>query len=238
MEKIIDDTLEYGQGYSDLTEKFKKTKKEEDFSIIYDSFNEYGKKILDYHIYKIKYSLNTKNTIQSLIIIYKNINDSQEKELFNTQSSHIENETLEEISFGEFEEIEDVYFYLSKEGHLEGICIMTNYKNKYIGNHDIDPFKDDHLQTKKNIVLSFGGNASKSFGLSSLFCHYISKRKLGIIRYLGLLELKSKIKNDKEFRAKIDLKKNSFNEKQKLILDICSLPDASFFPIANYIIAL
>ena len=54
MEKIIDDTLEYGQGYSDLTEKFKKTKKEEDFSIIYDSFNEYGKKILDYHIYKIK----------------------------------------------------------------------------------------------------------------------------------------------------------------------------------------
>lgn len=232
-------TLEYGQGYYDLTEKKKEKNDEGQFSTIYDTLETYGKSVLDYHIHKIQYSLKD-NKIQSLIITYKNRYKDEEKVLFDTECSHLENETLEVITLKDEEEIEDVLFYVSKEGYLTGICITTtdNDKPQYIGNYvNGEAFKDDNLNKKQNIVISFGANASKNHGVSSIFCYYITKKDFGIIKYLGLLQLKVKLKNDEEFKKKIEEKRNTLDKDKQLLLDVCELPDPAFTPVAVYIMS-
>lgn len=54
---------------------------------------------------------------------------------------------------------------------------------------------------------------------------------------MGLLQLRSKLKKNPEFKTQLEAKKSSLNEKQRLILDICDLPDTSFFPICSYLMS-
>ena len=260
-DKFIDVTLEYGQGHYDLTErKYNKEKikvnengkekeitkktliETENLSKIYDVFPTLKKKILDYHIYKIIYSLNDKKKIQSLKIIYKNRNNGQEK-LLDSENSHILGEKTEEFVLEDMEEIIDVYFYYEKDkdevGDLTSICLTTSRGNvKYIGGkHDEEPYKDKLLETKNKVILSFGITSSKQYGVTSMYCYYIDKKIYGIIQNLGLIQLKAKLTKNKEFTDDIKSKKESLDEKNKLIMEVCSLPNTAFFPIATYIMS-
>ena len=260
-DKFIDITLEYGQGHYDLTErKINKEKikvnengkekiisketliETDNLSKIYDIYPTCKKNLLNYHIHKIVYSLNTEQKIQSFKIIYKNRNNGQEMVL-DSENSHLQNEKPEEFVLQDMEEIIDVYFYYDKKGDEVGdlttICLTTNRGTvKYIGGKQSDNiFKDRNLETKEKVVLSFGITSSKKNGVTSMYCYYIDKKKYGVIQYLGLIQLKAKLSKNKDFADSIEAKKASLDEKNKLIAEVCSLPNTAFFPIANYIMS-
>ena len=255
-DKFIDVTLEYGQGHYDLTERkynkekikvnengkektiTKKTLIETDnLSKIYDIYPTLKKKILDYHIYKILYSLNQNQCIQSLKIIYKNRNNGQEMVL-DSENSHLQNEKIEEFVLQDMEEIIDAIFYYDDKENLTSVCLTTNRGiHKYIGKQGNKYFKDKHLEKEEKVVLSFGITSSKQYGVTSMFCYYIDKKKYGVIQYLGLIQLKAKLSKNKEFKDSVEAKNGSFDEKAKLIHEVCSLPNTAFFPIASYIMS-
>ena len=255
-DKFIDVTLEYGQGHYDLTERkynkekikvnengkektiTKKTLIETDnLSKIYDIYPTLKKKILDYHIHKILYSLNQNQCIQSLRIIYKNRNNGQ-KMVLDSENSHLPDEKIEEFVLQDMEEIIDAIFYYDDKENLTSVCLTTNRGiHKYIGKQGNKYFKDKHLEKEEKVVLSFGITSSKQYGVTSMFCYYIDKKKYGVIQYLGLIQLKAKLSKNKEFNDSVEAKKGSFDEKSKLIHEVCSLPNTAFFPIASYIMS-
>lgn len=260
-DNFIDVTLEYGQGHYDLTERkynkekikvnengkekeiTKKTLIETDnLSKIYDIFPVSKKNILDYHIHKIIYSLNSNQCIQSLKIIYKNRNNGKEL-VQDSENSHCKDEKVEEFVLEDMEEIIDVIFYYDgttkdDTGNLTSVCFTTNRgKIKYIGKQGNNYFKDKYLERKEKVILGFGITSSKLYGVTSMFCYYIDKKKYGVIQYLGLIQLKAKLSKNKEFNEAVEAKKASFNDKLKLIAEVCSLPNTAFFPIATYIMS-
>jgi len=256
-EKIfIDVTLEYGQGHYDLTErKFNKEKikvnengkekeitketliETDNLSRIYDIYPSCKKKLLDYHIHKIVYSLNERQYIQSFKVIYKNRNNGEEI-VADSENSHVQGETEEEFVLQDMEEIIDVFFYYDDKDDLTSICLTTNRGNiKYIGKQGDKYRKDTYLKGHQKIVLAFGITSSKQYGVTSMFCYYIDKKKYGVIQYIGLIQLKAKLAKDKEFHDKVEAKKGNLDEKLKLITEVCSLPSTAFFPIASYIMS-
>ena len=229
--KFLDVTLEYGEGYDQMVGG-----KEDELTTNYDYYLNTKEKCMEYHIHKIIYTLNENNYIQSLQMIYKNRNDGHLEKLLDTISSHKDDEEKNEIIFEDFEEIILVRFWV-KDERLVRFSIKTNMnKIKMIGADVNDGlFKDDDIETEKKIIVGFGVHAGQKFGVSSMYCYYIDKKQFGIIEYEGLLQLRAKLKMDSKFRKEIE--KKDLNEKQKLILDTCDLPDTAFFPVAFYIMS-
>ena len=108
-------------------------------------------------------------------------------------------------------------------------------KKKKIGYGEEESEKIKEFEQGDKIILGFGCQANKQYGVCSIYCYYLGKRKFGIIQNSGLLQLRSKLKKNPEFKAELETKKSSLTEQQKLILDTCDLPDAAFFPFASYI---
>ncbi len=229
-------TLDYGEGYCEMDEKDEAKKSQN-----YDFTQQFKHKVLDYHIFKIIYSLNDKQSIQSLKMIYKNRNDGHLETLLEA-GKKLEGKEETEIEFEEFEEISNIFFYLTKLKirSLAAICIETNYgKTKYLGNPDNGELtKDSNLDSHKNIVLGLGLNWCEAYGVTSMYAYFMNKNKFGLIQYSGLFQLRAKLKKDPNFKAKMGGQKSTLDERQKLILETCDLPDTAFFPIAGYIIAL
>lgn len=230
-------TLDYGEGYFEMDET-----DETKISKNFDFTSKFKHKVLDYHIHKIIYSLNNKQSIQSIKMIYKNRNDGHLDTLLEA-GKKLEGKEENEIEFEEFEEINNLFFYLTKATSvrtLAAICIETNKgKTKYIGNQDNgELIKDDELDSRQNIVLGFGLNWCEAYGVSSMYAYYINKNKFGLIQYSGFFQLRAKLKKDKEFKEKMKAQKSALDDKQKLILEACDLPDAAFFPVASYVISL
>lgn len=241
---LIYATIEHGQGYDQVIGAV-----EEEKTLNYDfisdtkenGLNNSNISIFDYHIKKIIYTLNSSQYIQTLKLIYKNRNDGQLKTLLDTTGSHIKDEQSFEIEFEDFEEIIEVLFYLTKKDpRLGAISIKTNLnKYKNIGSEiNLDePVKDENVLNGKNIIYGFGVHAGKLYGVSGIYCYFIDKTLYSIIVNNGLLQLRAKLKKNSDFRNQMIEKRESLNEKQKLILDSCDLPDTAFFPLASYIMS-
>ena len=231
--KLLNVTLEYGQGYDQMIGG-----RQEDLTTNYDFCLEKKDKCLEYHIYKIIYTLNPNQYIQSLKMMYKNRNDGHLECLLDTVCSHTENEKESEIVFDEFEEIVEVRFWV-KADRLIGFSIKTNRdKIKIIGyGNNEDLIKDNEIESGKKIIFGFGVNAGKKYGVSSMYCYYMDKKQFGIIEYSGLLQLRAKLKVNANYRNEYKNKRESLDEKHKLILDTCKLPDTAFFPIIEFIMS-
>ena len=232
-DSLINVTLEYGQGYDENLEK-DQTK----ITKIYDCTSKVGTKILDYKIHKLLFTLNSDQTIQSLKCVYKSNYDDHSEILLDTTDGEPADPKEEQLVLGDFEEIVNILFYVSKEDKLVSICIETSQgKNKYIGNHTKgELIKDDNLYQKDNIVIGFGVNANKRYGVTSCYCYIMNKNKYGIIKYSGLLQLRAKLKKNPKFKEETE-KKGTLNADQKLMLNVCDLPDTAFFPIASYVMS-
>ena len=159
--------------------------------------------------------------------------------VLDSENSHLIEEKTEEFVLQDMEEIIDVYFHFDNKENLTSICLTTNLGNiKYIGKQSDNYIKDKKLKSKGKVILSFGMSSTKRYGVTSMFCYYIDKKKYGIIQNIGLIQLKAKLSKNKEFKDNIEAKKGSFDEKLKLITEVCSLPNDAFFPIAKYIISI
>lgn len=233
--KLLDVTCEYGQGFHEMIKP-----KEEEITQLYDFTSTLKGNVLEYKIHEIKYTLGESQNVQTLTMVYKNRNDGHLETLLNTEKSATDAKE-EIIEFDDNEEIVDVFFYVKEEGNtLAAFMIKTNLKPaKYIGNQDKGRLvKSRDLETGKKIVLGFGVNAGKKYGVSSIYCYYMDKSKFGILQYSGLLQLRAKLKLNPEFKKELEAKKESLNDKQKLMLSTCDLPDAAFFPVASYIMSV
>jgi hypothetical protein len=226
-------SLEYGQGYDKMIGGTKEEKTKN-----YDYSSTLNEKVLDYHIHKIIYSLNKTQNIQYLKMIYKNRNDGTLHTLLDTVESNINNEKENEITFEDNEEIEEVFFYITKDNRLAAISIKTNMKVNDIGNTSSgEKAKDEKLEEAKNIIFGFGMHAGIKHGVSSMYSYYMDKKQYGIVLYTGLLQLRAKLKKNPDFKKEMEAKRASLSEKEKLILDTCDLPDPSFFAVASYIMS-
>lgn len=242
-EKLIGITLLYGQGYREEQISKKDFEKMRDkYSQSYDSLETKGEKILEYHIKKIIYTISPSQSIQTLKAIYQNRNNGKLEELLDTKASYTEqNNDKDKLSYIEFEdneEIVDMFFYVKDSNNLVSICITTSFgTSKYIGNQDLGTLvKDRDLEKKDKVIVGFYVEASKLEGVTGMYCYYVPKIKFGFYKYYGLFLLRAKIKCDKEFKKKTEEKKESFDEKNSLILALSDLPDTVFTKVASFII--
>ena len=170
------------------------------------------------------------------------INEDNEKQIDKEDQEEIQIKTEEEndksnTTQNEYQKITESIIYNDKDD-LTSICLTTNRGNiKYIGKQGDKYRKDTYLKGHQKIVLAFGITSSKQYGVTSMFCYYIDKKKYGVIQYIGLIQLKAKLAKDKEFHDKVEAKKGNLDEKLKLITEVCSLPSTAFFPIASYIMS-
>ena len=70
----------------------------------------------------------------------------------------------------------------------------------------------------------------------SIYFYYTDRKKYNNIFSPSLLFLRVKLKINDEFKNRLETKKEEMDEKHKLILDVCNLPDTQFFPIITYLI--
>ena len=241
-EELIGVTLEFGSGMNEmpLTKKDEEEPNKDIISVNYDCISSRKEEILQYHINKIIYTLNENQSIQSLKVIYKNRNNGNLETMLDTIVSHRNDEKEEEIELEDLEEIDNVFFYIKKDQTLASICIETNLGNiKYIGNQDKGELvkAPEFEEGKRKIILGFGVQAAPKFGVTSLYCYYMKKNIYGLYQYNGLLQLRAKLKNNPEYKKEIEEQKTKLNEKQRLINEVCNLPDTAFFPIASYIMS-
>jgi len=242
-EELIGITLLYGQGYKEQEiSKINTEKNKEKYSYSYDSVEAKGEKILEYHIKKIIYTISPSQSIQTLKVIYKNRNNGQLEELLDTKVSYTEQnndkDKLYSIEFEDNEEIVDIFFYVKDSNNLVSICITTSFgTSKYIGNQDLGTLvKDRDLEKKDKIIVGFYVEASKLEGVTGMYCYYVPKVKYGFYKYYGLFLLRAKIKCDKEFKKKMEEKKDSFDSKNSLILAFSDFPDTVFTKVASFLL--
>lgn len=192
------------------------------------------KNIFEYKIAKIIYTLNS-NCIQSLQIIYKNRNDDSLITVENDDCI-IKNKKKYIIKFPDCLEIKLLGVEKEKEKDI-GFTIQCGNEIYDIG------YKQNSESNKKQkfnnqILLGIGMKACPSFGISNLNFKLFDSSKFAIQFYDGFLQLRAKLSKNAVFKKKIFTNFNSFNEKQKLIVNICNLPDLLFYSIMNNLLIL
>lgn len=224
-------SLEYGQGFGRMVDM---EKKGESATKIYDCTETLGFRFLDYHLSQIKYNLKNNEYIQSIQMIFKNRNNNELKCLIDTDPK---NDKKNEFTIEDNIEIKIVRFWLEKD-RLTGLEITTTKKSdnvKMIGYRKNEVGKIVELEEGNKIVFGFGFNANEQYGVSSFYCYFMDKRKYGIVKHNGLFQLRAKLKNNQEFRKKLEEKKKDLTPLQNLIFETCDFPDTAFFPIASYV---
>lgn len=210
--------------------------------------------IIDYKIETIIYTLNS-NCIQSLILIYKkrksiSLKNIKTKKCYFIQgNNHIINiPDIYEIK------LEEIYKILGKDvgfkircgenfytiGYYVGLDFPNNPDKNNI--NDITKLEDNFIKVneKNNFEIIKIGNQAL-FGIEAKAClkdgisNINFKLKNGIDIYSRLFELRAKLKINPQYKREFLIKKSLMNEKNRLIGEICSLPDTSFFPIMSYI---
>ncbi len=228
---LLEVTLEYGQGHARMVEMEKHNESE---TKNYDCSRTLGRNFIDYHINKICYNLKTNEFIQSLKIIFKNRNTGKLVTLLDTDP---EDKKPNEFQLEDNEEIIEVRVWEKKES-LIGFEITTNAnRSKKIGYGEDQSRKIEEFESKDKIIFGFGCQANKQYGVCSLYCYFMNKRKFGIVQYTGLLQLRAKLKANDEFKKSVEANKANLNDKQKLILETCDLADTAFFPVISYIMS-
>jgi hypothetical protein len=231
---LLTTTMEYGQGYLPVVDGT-----DDLYTRNYDYTMANEKDILDFRLHKIVCKLNSASQqIQSMTLIYKNRNTGELVTMLDTMTSSNKDETEMDITFGDFEVINQVRVWV-KDDNLIGFEVKTNENNlkKFGYGNDDQLRKIDTFEGGNKVILGLGVHAGKQHGVSSIYFYYIDRVHLAAIEYSGLLQLRAKLKANPDFKKKTEDKKASLGEKDKFILDICGLPETAFFPITSYLMS-
>ena len=231
MSSQIDVTLNFGFCHFNLHPNSYEL---ENFTKNYDKYDYIGKSgysPFDFDIDKIFYT-ETNEYIESLKIIYKN-NRSGKSILLETPKPE-KTEEIKSIEFKKFEKIINVKMWF-KDEKLIGFEMKTDHKRELkIGyGKNGEEINIPEFENDRKIILGIGVHATKK-RVTGIYFYFIDRKEYLKIFDPCLLELKAKLKMDKKFKESIDKRKNELNKKNKLLVDICELPNAIFFSIATY----
>ena len=223
-------TLNFGYCYRCCTDEDKIN-----FTLNYDKYDyiaQSGYSFFYFDIDQIFYS-EANEYIESLKIIYRNKKTGDLIALVETPEPE-KTELIQNIKFKRFEKIINAKIWL-KNDTLIGLEIKTNCdriikigSGKKGEEKNIPEFEND-----RKIILGFGVYATKKRVTSIYF--YFTDREEYLKNYnFSLLELRTKLKLNKQFKENVEKRKNELNEKNKLLVEVCELPEAAFFCIASY----
>ena len=182
--------------------------------------------IFNYKIAKIEYTLNSK-CIQSLKIIYKNRTDYSLITVQNVDCL-IESQKKYIINFPDCFEIK--LLQIEKEENKDiGFTLQCGNEIYVIGYKK--NLKSQNQIFNNQILLGIEMKACPYYGISNLNFKIMDSSKFVIQFYNGFLYLRAKLKKNLAYKKKIFSNINSFYEKQKLIINICNLPDLLFYLI-------
>ena len=166
----INSSLEYGC-YRPEGNEYNK----DEAGTTYDICDELGSNIEDYRLKKICYSLSEKYNIIKIKMEYINKNDNTLKVLETPTWEGMDGK-YEEYELEDDEEITNVKVYVNNI-ILLGFEIFNNKgKNKKIGfGEENDANTESDLEKGDKIVVGFGFNSSKKFGVYGMHFYYIDK---------------------------------------------------------------
>ena len=179
-----------------------------------------------------------KNDIKSLLGIqvkYINFITGEKKET-NYQGAKIEGTDIEvkeldikegdylsKINLGFDEYITHLKFTTMKDEKIElGTLIEANEKQSV-----------NEVNKDKNIILNIKGYYSPS-GVRAIGCDYISFKDFCFIRWIDLLRLRLKLKNE-EFKKKCEKEYNNYSNEIKIVFNACKLSNACFACVIKYV---
>lgn len=208
----------------------------------YDNFDFFSKQEnnpFDYFIKYIYYSLNKDKYIGSLKIVYQNINSDKLITLLDTLGTS-DVADIQKIEFKSYELITNIKVWTQKDfdsDKLTGFEIKTTsgrilkigYEEKKdeIINYE---FKDE-----KYFILGFGVDASPT-KVTSIYFYYIDRslyKKYNL--FIEILKLRAKLMLDNNYKKKVVSKKFEYDDRHRLVMDMCELPNLPFFRILSYI---
>lgn len=201
---------------------------------------------LKYSLKKICYELKPNNDgIQDLQLIYLNI-DGKEEALLDTTSGS--KELKETIEFEDGEIIESAIIYCKNEFFC-GIYISTNkiikenneekQRNILIGvtaRENVDGEQVVRVNEDNKVIVGMGCWANTQYGIACIYLYLTDKVTFSLYQTYGIRQLRAKIKNknNKEFEESLTKLKPTLNPEQKLLSDVCGLPESIFFTVLKY----
>ena len=192
-----------------------------------------GNNLLDYRIKKIKCQLKNNSFIAGIQIICRNTNDGSTKAIIDCQSK--ENNLTEQEFDLQNEAIIEMRVWLNTDIVLIGFEIKTDKGrvHKFGYGNDEQLIKISDFTEEERFIVGFGVYTDGENGVTGIYGQYISKKKYISLIYSGIFSLRLKIKNP-DFKAKLEQNINKMTEKNKILYNICQLPDNQFFNIIKY----
>ena len=192
---------------------------------------------LSFSLKKICYQLKPEGKgIQNLKMIYLN-NDGKEEVLLDTSEGK-QGITFETIEFEDGEIIEGAIVYEQAEGFC-ALDITTNKKKNYMIGQRVGENTNIFLEEKyKNkVIVGLGCWANEQDGVTCIYFYLVDKKTYSICQTYGMRQLRAKIqtKKDKAFIEGLEKLRQNLNNEQKLLSDVCGLPDPVYFTVLKYV---
>ena len=196
-----------------------------------------GIEFLKFSLKKICYQLKPgRKGINNLKLIYLNI-DGKEEVLLDTSEGR-QGVNFETIEFEDGEIIEQTVIYEKPEGFC-GMDITTNKnKNYMIGERTEDLTNILNNENYKNkVIIGFGCWAEEHVGVTSIYFYLIDKMTYSICQTYGMRQLRAKIaaKKDEAFINGLEGLRSTLKDEEKLLSDVCNLPDPIYFTVLKYV---
>jgi len=226
-------SLEFGVGFNRFINQNGKYR-----TINCDSFDYFSKpenNPFDYYIKYIYYSLKDKEYIGSLKVVYQDRKTDRLITLLNTPGT--DTEELEKIEFKSYELIVNMRVWV-KNDELTGFEIKTLFGRiiKIGYGEKEDEIIIDELKDEKCFILGFGVDAN-STRVTGIYCYYIDTKLYDkYCYYLDILKIRVKLMLDNKYKDEIHAKKPEYDDRLKLLIDVCELPNLPFFVILSYIL--
>ncbi len=159
-----------------------------------------------------------------------------EKKETNYQGAPIEgmDVDVQELEIGEGDHLSK--FYIGFEEYITHLKFKT-IKGQQIEvgvlNESCEKQSVQEINGDNNIILNIKGYFSKN-GIRAIGCSYISFKDFCFIRWIDLLRIRHKLKNNEE-KKKYEEKYNEFSEISKTVYRTCALSDVCFSTILKYV---
>ena len=226
-------SLEFGEGIF-----YEVDRDEKNFTTNCDSFNYFSEpenNPFDYYIKYIYYSLKDKEYISSLKVVYQDRKTDRLITLLDTPGTYTAE--LEKIEFKSYELIVNMRVWV-KYDKLTGFEIKTLFGRiiKIGYGEKEDEIIIDELKNEKCFILGFGVEAN-STRVTGIYCYYIDTKLYDkYCYYLDILKIRSKLMLDNKYKNEIHSKMSEYDDKLRLLIDVCELPNLPFFIILSYIL--